>query len=277
MLLRPLITRCRLREILREKFWGVCNMLWRLLGWELTRPVIAFGHWAKGIKESLVLGSDPATPAEREKQRNAVAQARAARESQLRHQHENARKLANSYWLTAEPSNARHPYLVKKGIDAVGAKLRYGFLLIPLRDDKGQIWNLQQIRADGQKRFLRGGRVKDLYAPVGGPVGEHLIVCEGWATGKSLHTATGLPVAVAFSAGNLLSIAQIMRGKYPVARITLAADNDEKPDGSNPGLTAAKAAAQAVGGYVAIPPIAGDFNDYAAQCGACTLSEATDA
>ena len=86
---------------------------------------------------------------------------------------------------------------------------------MPLRDDQGRICNLQRIRADGQKRFLRGGRVQGLYACLGGPVGEHIIVCEGWATGKSLHAATGLPVAVAFSAGNLVAIAKTMRTNIP--------------------------------------------------------------
>jgi putative DNA primase/helicase len=240
-----------------------------------ARPVVAFGHWAKGIRETLVLGSgDPITLIEREKQRNAVAQARAARESQLRHQHELARATANSQWLAAEPANEFHPYLHRKGIDAVGSRHHHGFLVVPLRDEQGRIWNLQRIRADGQKRFLRGGKVQGLYASIGGPVSDHLVVCEGWATGKSLHAATGLPVAVAFSAGNLLAIAKTMRGKYPTARITVAADNDQKPDGSNPGLAAATAAAGAVDGYLAVPPAAGDFNDYAAHGGSFETIEA---
>lgn len=233
-----------------------------------ARPVVAFGHWAKGIHETMVLGDgSPTTPAEREKQRIAVAQARAARESSLRHQQGQARGAANAQWEMSDPASIHHPYLVKKGIDAAGARQFNGFLLIPLRDDQGRIHNLQRIRADGQKRFLRGGRVQGLYASIGGPVSDHLLVCEGWATGKSLHAATALPVAVAFSAGNLLAVAKTMRGKYPAVRITVCADNDAKPDGSNPGLDAAAAAASAVNGYLAVPPQPGDFNDYAAQCG----------
>ena len=88
------------------------------------------------------------------------------------------------------------------------------------------------------------------------------MICEGWATGKSLHTATKLPVAVAFSAGNLLEVSRTMRAKYPSVRITLCADNDAKDDGSNPGVEYASRAAQAIGGNIAIPPIPGDWNDY---------------
>lgn len=242
------------------------------------RPVVTFGHWARGIRETVVLGSsEPMTAAEREKQRIAVEQAKAARESQLRHLHELARREANAQWRESMPANEHHPYLLRKGVTSVGARERGGFLLVPLRDDQGRICNLQRIRADGQKRFLRGGRVQGLYACLGGPVDQHVVVCEGWATGKSLHAATGLPVAIAFSAGNLMAIALTMRGKYPAARITVAADNDLKPDGSNPGVSAATAAAHAIAGYVAVPPIAGDFNDYAAHSGADTFREADDA
>jgi putative DNA primase/helicase len=60
--------------------------------------------------------------------------------------------------------------------------------------------------------------------------------------------------------GNLLAVAQALRAADPGAKIILAADNDAKTPG-NPGLTAAKKAAAAVGGLLAVPPTAGDFND----------------
>jgi putative DNA primase/helicase len=240
------------------------------------RPVAVFGHWSKGIRETCVLGSaGPMTPVEREQQRNAMAQAQAARESALRHAQQKAKRVAQSQWSASTPAPTDHPYLIRKAITWAGARERNGCLLIPMRDQAGALWNVQSIRADGQKRFLRGGRVMGCYCPVGGRVEGHVVICEGWATGKSLHEATGLPVAVAFSAGNLDLVARIMREKYPTARITIAADNDVKPDGSNPGVAAATAAAQAVDGFLAIPPIAGDFNDYAAQRGPDAFLEVT--
>ncbi|BDU22040.1 toprim domain-containing protein [Dyella sp. GSA-30] len=239
------------------------------------RPVVSFGHWARSIRQTVVLGpGEQLTLAEREMERNARQQAMAARDAQRKHAQDRVRREAADQWQGSEPANNYHPYLIRKGIDAAGARQHGGFLLIPLRDTQGHIWNLQRIRADGAKRFLRGGRVKGLYACLGGPVAGALIICEGWATGKSLHAATELPVAVAFSAGNLLAVARAMREKYPCARIVIAGDNDIKPDGSNPGLEAAKAAAAATHALLAIPPIAGDFNDFAAQCGADTNGEA---
>jgi putative DNA primase/helicase len=58
-------------------------------------------------------------------------------------------------------------------------------------------------------------------------------------------------------------VARALRVKFPKARITIAADNDTHTAG-NPGLTRAREAAKAVGGFVVIPPEPfNDFNDVA--------------
>jgi putative DNA primase/helicase len=51
-------------------------------------------------------------------------------------------------------------------------------------------------------------------------------------------------------------VAIVISIRYPGARITIAADNDTKTEG-NPGLTAGRAAAAAVGGRLIYP----DFDD----------------
>ena len=88
-----------------------------------------------------------------------------------------------------------------------------------------------------------------------------MLICEGYATGATLHEETGLRVYLAFTANNLLSVGRIVRDKLPNAEIVLCADNDKSK--GNPGLTKATEAAQAVGASLAVPPIWGDFNDYA--------------
>ncbi len=248
---------------------------WAVVFTDGSRPVVAFGDWAKDLKETMVLGGDGAlTPGERECLRIAIEQAKVSRASELRAKQAAASRLANEQWTQATPASEHHPYLMRKGIDASGLRDRSGFLLVPLRDGTGKVHNVQRIRADGEKRFLRDGRVSGLYATIGS-AGDHLLICEGWATGKTLYAATGLPVAVAFSAGNLIAVAQVLRSKYPSIRITVCADNDAKPDGSNPGVKAATAAAAAVSGFLAVPPIPGDFNDlYAAHSGNPEIIEA---
>lgn len=247
---------------------------WAVVFTDGARPVVTCGDWAKLVTETVLLGDGgPMNPAERERRRIAIESAKATRAAEFRARHAMGAREAHRQWNAAGSASNHHPYLMRKGIDAAGLRELSGFLLVPLRDECGKLHNLQRIRADGDKRFLRGGRVTGLYASIG-QVGEHLLICEGLATGKTLHQTTGLPVAVAFSAGNLYSAACVLRAKYPAARITVCADNDEKPDGSNPGLKAATAAAAAVRGYLAIPPIAGDFNDYAALSGHSKIIEA---
>lgn len=94
-----------------------------------------------------------------------------------------------------------------------------------------------------------------------------MIVCEGFATGASIHEATGHAVVVAFDRGNLEPVAKALRKQYPDAALIVAADDDHMTDG-NPGRTDAKAAALAVGGTVVVPLFpagrpdkATDFND----------------
>lgn len=97
-----------------------------------------------------------------------------------------------------------------------------------------------------------------------------MLIAEGYATGASLHLATGYAVLIAFNAGKLEAVARAARARYPDREIMLCADNDcesVKPDGSpwNPGKEAAFRAARAVGGKLAVCPAhegkATDFND----------------
>ena len=85
-----------------------------------------------------------------------------------------------------------------------------------------------------------------------------VLICEGWATGVSIYLAVNqsIPVFVAFNAGNLLDVGQVMRQRYPNARILFCADNDavtSEKTGKNTGVESATAAAKAIGGEVIIP------------------------
>jgi len=95
-------------------------------------------------------------------------------------------------------------------------------------------------------------------AELNGPV----LICEGWATGASLHIATGHTVIAAMDAGNLMPVAEALRARFPAADLVLVADNDAKPDrDSNPGVEAARKVALAVDGRLAVPDSPGDAND----------------
>ena len=94
-----------------------------------------------------------------------------------------------------------------------------------------------------------------------------IAICEGFATAASVREATGLSTMSCFTCGNLLPVAQAVRERLPNAVIVLCADDDAATRG-NPGLSKARAAAEAVGGIVVAPDFgpsrpegATDFND----------------
>jgi putative DNA primase/helicase len=87
-----------------------------------------------------------------------------------------------------------HPYLTAKGIKAHNLKISDNKLLIPMRDTAGTIHSLQTITPDGNKQFMYGGRVNGCYFSIGKPE-QRLIICEGLATGASIHECTGHAVA----------------------------------------------------------------------------------
>jgi hypothetical protein len=72
-------------------------------------------------------------------------------------------------------------------------------LVLPLRDINGELHSLQFIapdnRFDGKrnKTFPGGGRVAGCCFTLADTPNGALVVCEGYATGASIHEATGLP------------------------------------------------------------------------------------
>ena len=238
-----------------------------------------FGCWREGLKSTWCAKSDNAmTPAERDQHKQRIRAAVLQRDAdEAARQREEAQK-AVARWSAAS-THIDHAYLQRKGIAAHGIRQDGDTLLIPLRDTTGTLHSLQTIKTDGDKRFR--GRMKGLYHAIGKPNGV-LIVCEGYATGASIHEATGYAVAVAFNAGNLDSVAIALHTQYPKLKIMIAADDDHLTEG-NPGLTQARAAALAVSGYLAVPDFgadrpdkATDFNDLHQITGLATVKRCID-
>lgn len=130
--------------------------------------------------------------------------------------------------------------------------LRPGVIAVPMYDELYKLTNLQLIFASGKKSFLKGGRKQGCFFHIGEEVKSTLLITEGYATGASLHEATGLPVVVAFDAGNLLPVAEHLRMGMPDALFVFAGDDDWETEG-NPGKAKAEAAAVKVGGVTVYP------------------------
>ncbi|MBU2013219.1 MAG: toprim domain-containing protein [Gammaproteobacteria bacterium] len=200
-----------------------------------------------------------------------IEQARRQREAEQHQRQQVAAAEAVGLWAVAEPADPGHPYLVRKGCRPHALRQLGYVLLAPLYLGR-QLVNLQRIYLDGTKRFLPGGRVTGCYSALGRlEEGKRIFICEGWATGATLHEYTGAAVACAMNAGNLFAVGDRLRLAYPDNQLVMAGDDDRKIEAEgkgNPGRNAATKAADALGCELVFPKWSGeeplelsDFND----------------
>ena len=216
-----------------------------------------YGDYSTGLSTSWHATREaPLTALQRDAFRQQLADAKAANALHEAAKHAQAAKVATAIWERAKAAPADHAYLVRKRITAHGARVHKVALLIPVRDGTA-LHSLQFIDGDGTKRFLTGGRKRGCYYSIGHTGGaKALCIAEGFATGATIHQATGYLVAVAFDAGNLEPVAITLRAKFPKLPIILCADDDKDTLG-NTGLTKATAAARAINGRVVAPSFTG--------------------
>jgi putative DNA primase/helicase len=206
-----------------------------------------------------------------------------ARREQRRKLH-TATLAARAYYESLEPLRDGHPYLEAHNLDMSGC---YGLR----RDVDGRAWDaamnaylvaegrdplrrhpvpdggwivvpafcgstlmtVQRIAPDGGKLFYPGASPRGACYVIDRHMPAINVLCEGLATGLAIFASFSLVrVYVAFSTGNLLAVGE----KMPAGMACVASDNDtatEARTGSNPGIVAATAAAQALGVGVAVP------------------------
>lgn len=150
-----------------------------------------------------------------------------------------------------------------------------GNLLIPAIDfADGKIWNLQTIEPDGTKYFIKGdtneagewqtggGRMGGLGFMIGDfhpDVDQIIGIAEGYATGMSIHMATGYPIVLSFVANNLPKVGAAIRKACPSVLLAYFADDDSAKE--NTGLKYANEAQAITGGIVVLP----DFSSVQVQ------------
>lgn len=229
------------------------------------------GSWEKVDTEWVQVSKEERERQAREREaiaeRNALAKAAAQRAAALD---------SKGVWSLATTTGSS-PYLTRKGVageacrflmdgltlhwparergerDTV-VKLPPGTIVLPLiRYDLPRVdalRGLQFIRPDGAKIYTRAFekigtalRLGDLDDST-----EMILVCEGYATGLTIRTALGpeFPVFVAFDAGNLRPVVEMLLEMYATPRILICADDDWKTrdkrtgDLTNPGVTVAR-------------------------------------
>jgi phage/plasmid primase-like uncharacterized protein len=255
---------------------------WYVLHVDGDIAVGCFGDWRTGLKQDWHANINrQLSIAEKAKFKEKIASIRHERESEEKRRRSEAQTKAAEIWSKADlASEQAYPYLIKKRIKASGIKIYNNSLVIPVYDENYLLQSLQFIDQNGEKRFLPGGRIAECYYTKGNIENASVLcIAEGVATSETIHEATGYPVVTAFNAGNLVSVARIMRKKFPDSIIILCADDDHKTLG-NPGLSKAKEAAKAVRGVFITPHFnenrpdwASDFNDMMQLNGLVAVSE----
>lgn len=227
--------------------------------------VVIAGDWASGIEMKWVASRLSEQSAEEQQAINRkIRLAKAFREQEQSRKWETAAVKAQDYWKTSAPANANHPYLIQKNIQPLTLRQISDYLIVPMVDIDGKLWNLQRIYPDGTKKFMAGGKVKGCFALLGELSNGPIYICEGFATGATIHNASGLPTVCAMNANNLTAVCIAVASLSP--QVTVCADNDHKTAG-NPGISLGREAAKTVNAALTWPEPCGpecnctDFND----------------
>jgi len=239
---------------------------------------------------------------EAQKARHREAQKRAEVERQR--EADRAGDRAKKAWAACSPDGDSE-YLTRKQVGAHAVRFSaQGSVIIPMVDERDMIRGLQFILPRGHERIAKTGRDKEFwpkglqsrgtYHLIGPSPRDVLLIAEGYATGASLHEATGYPVAIVWSANNILPACLALKSKLRRVRMLICADDDwlqkcdacklytpvatpecrhcEQPHRkSNAGIISAQAAAIAINGAWICPEFSSprpddkkgptDFND----------------
>ena len=259
--------RCRVEDGGHEKRgWYLLHELRTEKGDELI--VGTYGVWRGNENNAtkVEIHRQELSPAERDAIRKRLAEDKKRSDMERKRVAERAADRAAKAWKACSPTGECE-YLQRKGVAAHGVRFSpQGAMVIPMMDVANKIHGLQIIRGKQATEAGKGRKLGKEFWPAGLAKKGHfhlfggvptgvLLLAEGYATAASLYEATGLPVAVAFDAGNLAPVAEALHKRYKQARILVCADDDAFSEG-NPGVTSASAAAMLVNGAWAAPVFA---------------------
>jgi putative DNA primase/helicase len=204
-----------------------------------TLLVGSFGIWrgADPGTQKIALTSHTLTREQQQALRERIREDQKREQARRRGQGERAARRAGAMWQRLSPAGTCD-YLERKHVQGFGVRYSArGAMAIPLLDVHGTVHGLQLIYPRGHEAVKRLERDKDFWPTglvkqghfflIGSPAASRvLLLAEGYATGATLHMATGLPVAIAFDAGNLLHVAKAIAARYTSTKILVCADDD---------------------------------------------------
>ncbi|BAW81213.1 hypothetical conserved protein (plasmid) [Candidatus Nitrosoglobus terrae] len=246
---------------------------WYVLHDNIHSYVGKFGDWGTGLKVDWHDKAKPLTHQQVKEAQQIQHRNRPQQEAEKARLRALAGVRIKSNWFDAVPANEDHPYLVKKGIKPHNAKQLGEKLIIPVWKSKKLI-SLQYINEQGVKYFHKGSSYQGGFGIIGNlicPTSNRICIVEGFATAASIHEATGCPVVIAFSAGNLMTVSKrvsdwadsLIGNKW---RAVICGD-DDRGNEINVGREIALAAGKELGLTVVFPffsnpnSTGSDFND----------------
>jgi len=239
----------------------------------------AFGNWKTGLTRSWCdKRKDKISKVERLRLKQQLVQFLKEREKEkAQAQQKSAIKCGELWNIANQFVKAEHPYLISKNIKAFGIRQLGQKLLIPVQDVQSRLVSLQFIMPDGSKVFQSGGKLKGCFNLIG-ELKETVFICEGYATGVSIHEATGKSVIVAFFANNLSHVVTTLKAHgLNKLKMIIVADNDHL-NINNTGLDKASECAELHNLPLIYPTFnygqsGSDFNDLAKIEGLNTIGD----
>lgn len=234
----------------------ICNQCGAGDGFALIEKArgLDYSSVLKEVGAVLGLSADSkVTEEDRKKWREKGEQDRLLAEKAKKQGQETAAKSAERQWKL-KSVDRDCPYIQRKQVQNHGCKINgKGCLVVPLFDINGKLWNIQEIYADGFKKYKDMGRINDCFYMIGAITAEDQIVCiaEGYASAASIYEATGYTTVVAFQSGNVDKVGIAIRSKYPNLKLVYCADDDSAT--KDAGLKAANKAVAATGGIIVLP------------------------
>lgn len=188
-----------------------------------------------------------------------------------------APKTFSLYLNRKQVGDVAREFDIRIGLDKDGY-----FVCFPLFNIDGELGGFQRIyndKPEGCDTNKKQTIDKDLtgYFFVIGTLNkasEMVYICEGLATGLSMHAATGRTVVVCLYANNIEAVSGALAKELPMVKRVHVADNDNQTHHcGNTGMTKCALAVKACGGHVFVPsPSRGtDANDVHVNDGLATL------
>lgn len=145
----------------------------------------------------------------------------------VQEQHNSVSQKAQSIWSQSAKDPVEHPYLLAKCMPPLKLRRYKDSLVSPLYDQSFNLVNLQFIKPDKSKYFLRGGQTRGCFQ-WWGSLSWTVFVCEGVADAISTflyHHQSRLTIA-AYSVSNMGRVGQFLRQQLSDHRLILVLDND---------------------------------------------------